>query len=191
MECLCLNLSLLLKAVNHVLVTPTDLMRQTLIGPCQGGSNVKRATYFDGTIFATRLQPQHSQGRRYNHFLFPVVWGWDAFKKLEAFKSSDASGALVRRHAADSPVKNLGRSAVMKRTRFFGVDNMPLVKEIMVTELERTFRIRNSWQHSYLRTVTLFRKKLPEILISSHLTTIIFWPERICLDTIEARRPRR
>jgi hypothetical protein len=29
------------------------------------------------------------------------------------------------------------------------------------------------------------------MLISSHLTTTIFWPERICLEMIEAKRPRR
>ena len=38
---------------------------------------------------------------------------------------------------------------------------------------------------------TLFLKKLPEMLISSHLTTTIFWPERICLAMMEASRPRR
>jgi hypothetical protein len=41
------------------------------------------------------------------------------------------------------------------------------------------------------RRHTLFRKKLPEMLISSHLTTVIFWPERICLEIMEASRPRR
>ena len=35
------------------------------------------------------------------------------------------------------------------------------------------------------------RKKLPEILISSHLTTTIFCPERICFETIDASRPSR
>ena len=29
------------------------------------------------------------------------------------------------------------------------------------------------------------------MFISSHLTTTIFWPERICLEMIEANRPRR
>jgi hypothetical protein len=38
---------------------------------------------------------------------------------------------------------------------------------------------------------TLFLKKLPEMLISSHLTTTIFWPERICFEIMEASRPRR
>ena len=39
--------------------------------------------------------------------------------------------------------------------------------------------------------VTLLRKKLPEMLISSQRTTTIFWPLRICLATIDASRPRR
>ena len=37
----------------------------------------------------------------------------------------------------------------------------------------------------------MFRKKLPEMLISSQRTTTIFWPERICFEMIEASRPRR
>jgi hypothetical protein len=38
---------------------------------------------------------------------------------------------------------------------------------------------------------TLLRKKLPEMLISSHRTTTIFWPFKICLDIMDASRPRR
>lgn len=39
--------------------------------------------------------------------------------------------------------------------------------------------------------LTLLRKKEPEALMSSQRTTTTFWPLRICLATIEARRPRR
>ena len=39
--------------------------------------------------------------------------------------------------------------------------------------------------------LTLLRKKLPEMFISSHRTTTIFWPLRICFEIIEASRPRR
>jgi hypothetical protein len=38
---------------------------------------------------------------------------------------------------------------------------------------------------------TLFRKKLPEMLISSQRTTTIFWPLRTCLEIMEARRPSK
>ena len=38
---------------------------------------------------------------------------------------------------------------------------------------------------------TLFRKKLPLTLISSHRTTTIFWPERACLAIIDASRPSK
>jgi hypothetical protein len=138
MECLCLYLPLFLKAIDYVLITPTNLMRQTLIGPCQAGSEVENATYLDSAIFATRLQPQHPQSLRNNHFLFPVVWWWDTLEKLEAVKSSNTSGALVRRHASDSPIKDLGRCTMMERTRLFGIDDMPLVKEVVVTELQKT-----------------------------------------------------
>ena len=41
----------------------------------------------------------------------------------------------MRRHATDSPVKDLGRSAMMERTRLFRINDMPLVKEIVITEL--------------------------------------------------------
>jgi hypothetical protein len=154
---------------------------------------VRLATYFDSAIFATRLQPQYSQSLRDNHFLLPIVWWWDTLEKLEAFKSSNASGALVRRHAADRPVKNLGGSAMMKRTGLFWIDNMPLMKKVVVAELEGPARV-NEQVANYkllLKTLTLFRKKLPEMLISSHLTTTIFCPERICFEMIDANRPRR
>lgn len=95
----------------------------------------------------------------------------------------------MRSHATNGPVENLGRSAVVKGARLFGIDNMPLVKEVVVSELKGPFYICSKLYCSQM--LTLFRKKLPEILISSHLTTTIFWPERICLDMIEASRPRR
>jgi hypothetical protein len=71
---------------------------------------------------------------------------------------------------------------------------MTFVKEIMVAELDArdSRKRRDTMMNVYLLTGhTLFRKKLPEMLISSHLTTIIFWPERICLEIMEASRPRR
>ena len=93
-------------------------------------------------------------------------------------------------HAANSPVENLGWSTVVDRTGPFGVDDMTFMEKVVVAKLGRNL-------HKYevgvteTREHTLFRKKLPEILISSHLTTTIFWPERICLEIIEASRPRR
>jgi hypothetical protein len=41
----------------------------------------------------------------------------------------------VRCHATNSTVKDLGRSAVVKRARLFGIDDMPLVKEVVVAKL--------------------------------------------------------
>ena len=93
-------------------------------------------------------------------------------------------------HAANSPVENLGWSAVVDRTGPFRVDDMTFMEKVVVTKLERNFH-KYEVEVTETRERTLFRKKLPEILISSHLTTTIFWPERICFEIIEASRPRR
>lgn len=79
----------------------------------------------------------------------------------------------------------------MKRTRFLGVDDMALVEEVVVAQLNISVYVSRSLSDLMTWQNTLLRKKLPEMLISSHLTTTIFWPERICFEIIEANRPRR
>jgi len=41
----------------------------------------------------------------------------------------------MRHHASDSTEENLGRCTVVERARFFGVDDMAFVKEVVITEL--------------------------------------------------------
>ena len=91
--------------------------------------------YLDRAVLATRLQPQHPQGLRDNHPLLAVIWRRNTLKKLQAFKSRRATSGLVRYHAADGPEENLGRRAVMERTRFFGVNNVALMQEVVVAQL--------------------------------------------------------
>ena len=148
------------------------------------------STHLYCAIFASRLQPQYPQRIRYYHTLLLIVWWRHPFEKFEAFEGSGTPGCLVWNHTPDGPVKNLGRCAVMEGTRLFGINNMAFVKEIVVTKLSE-HKCHTNHHNSKKPSLTLFRKKLPEIFTSSHLTTTIFWPERICFEMIEANRPRR
>jgi hypothetical protein len=91
--------------------------------------------HLDGAVFATRLQPQDPEGFRHNHALLAVVGWGDTLKQFEALERSSAPCALVRGHATDSAVENLGRRAVVERARLFGVHNMAFVEEVVVSEL--------------------------------------------------------
>lgn len=98
----------------------------------------------------------------------------------------------MRNHAANGTVENLRGCTVVEGARFFRVDNVTFVKEIVVSQLGYTNIIRTgNATDAQLQLSTLLRKKLPEMLISSHRTTTIFWPLRICFEIMEARRPRR
>ena len=147
------------------------------------------STHLHCAVLASRFQPQHSQSLGNNHSLLLVVWWWDTFEELESFKSGSPPGALMRGHAPDRSVENFGRGTVMEGARLFRVDDVAFVEKIMVTKLKRQLNMKKWEQDNATRT--LFLKKLPEMLISSHLTTTIFWPERICFEIIEASRPRR
>jgi hypothetical protein len=65
-----------------------------------------------------------------------VVWWWNTLEELQALKCSSTPGSLVRSHTTDSTEQNFGRSAVMKRPRFLGVDNMAFVEEVVVAQLD-------------------------------------------------------
>ena len=87
MEGLCFNLPLLLKTINHILVAPTDPVRETLsydkkglsISSWKGNSDM----YLHGAVLATRLQSENTEGLRHNHPLLLVVWRGNAFKEFE------------------------------------------------------------------------------------------------------------
>jgi len=91
--------------------------------------------YLDRAVFASGLQSQNAQRLGYNHSLLPIVWWGDSLEELESLKGSSTPGALVWGHAADGPVEDLGGGTVMEWARLFGVDDVPLVEEIVVTEL--------------------------------------------------------
>jgi len=100
MEGLGLDLPLLLQTIHHILVTPANLMRQTL--HC--------------AVLPARLQSQYSKRLRNDHSLLSVIRRGNTLKEFEAFKGCRAASSLVGDHAADGPVENLRRSAVMERT---------------------------------------------------------------------------
>lgn len=92
-------------------------------------------TYLDGAVFAAWLQSEDTEGLRHDHALRPVVGRGDTLEELETFKSSSTTGSLVGDHAADGPVEDLGRGAVMERAGLFGIDDVTLVEEVVVPEL--------------------------------------------------------
>ena len=140
-EGLSLDLPLLLQAVNDVLVSPANLMGQTL----QNAHSVILRfpldimcliiTYLDSAVFAARLQSQNTEGLWHNHALRPVVGRGDTLEELEAFESSSTTGSLVGDHSADCPVEDLGGGTVMEGARLFRVDDVTLVEEVVVPEL--------------------------------------------------------
>jgi len=119
MEGLRPDLPLLLEAVNNVLITPSNFVGETLY--C--------------TIFPPWLQPQNPQSFWHNHPLLPVIERGDTLIEFQAFEGSGAASSLMRHHAPDGTEEDLGRSTVMERAGFFGVDDMAFVKKVVVAEL--------------------------------------------------------
>lgn len=92
-------------------------------------------TNLDCAVFAAGLQPQNAERLRDDETLLAVVRGRNTLKDLETFECSRATGSFMGHHAADGSVEDLGRSTVMERTRFFGIDNVAFMQEVMITEL--------------------------------------------------------
>ena len=113
MEGLSLDLPLLLQAVNDVLVSPANLMGQTLQNvysvilrlPLNIMCSI--ITYLDSAVFAARLQSQYTQSSRDNHPLLTIIGRGNAFEKFQAFQSGSSAGRLVRNHATDGLEEDL------------------------------------------------------------------------------------
>lgn len=137
MEGLSFDLSLLLKTVDDILVTPTNFVRQTLKGYKILCFVFSDSPNLDSTVFPARLQPQDTQSLRNNHALLTVVWWGNTLEEFETFKSSSAAGAFMRSHSTDGTVKDLGGSTVMEGSGLFGVHNVTFVQKVVVTELRK------------------------------------------------------
>ena len=138
MEGLSLDLPLLLEAVDNILVTPANLVRQPLqIRPLQPYQiwSAYAHSHLDSAVLAARLQPEDPQGLGDNHALLAVVGRRHALKELEAFKSSRTAGSLVGDHAANGPVEDLGGCTVVEGAVDFGVDEVAFVQEVVVPQL--------------------------------------------------------
>jgi hypothetical protein len=119
MEGLGLCLSLLLEALDDVLVAPAVLVRKTL----------------DGAVLAARLQSEDSESLGDDDLLLLVIGGGDALEELDPLDGSLASGELVREHASDRAEEDLAGSALVEGTALVGLDQMALVEEVLVAEL--------------------------------------------------------
>ena len=159
---------------NNILVLPADLVAETA----------------NSAELAAGLQTEDTESLGNNDLLLLVVGGRDTLEDLKSLQRGGTSSSLVGNHATDSLEEDLGGGTVMEGARLFRVDDMAFVKEVVVSELNNCVS-RCCTVIQTVRVHTLLRKKLPEILISSHRTTTIFWPERICLETMEASRPSK
>lgn len=142
MVCLCLDLSLLLKAVNNVLVTPTDFMGKTLVMKSAKfrrrifhTKTIGGRPYLNSAVLAARLQPQHAKRIRNDHLLLTVVWRRNTLEELETLYRGCATSSLVGQHATHGLEEDAGWRTVMERPRLFGVDDVALVQEVVVPQL--------------------------------------------------------
>jgi hypothetical protein len=91
--------------------------------------------HLDRAVLAARLQAENAESFRHDHALLAVVWWGDTLEELETLKSRRAARSLVRSHAADGAVEDLGRSAVVEWAGLFRVDDVTFVEEVVVPEL--------------------------------------------------------
>ena len=77
---------------------------------------------------ATWGQTYDPHGMRSHLFLHTLVPRWDSLKSSHTFKSFTPTVSLVRQHATDSSLEDLGWSTVVKRAAS-RVDITPLAKE--------------------------------------------------------------
>jgi hypothetical protein len=131
MERLSLDLSLLLKTINHVLVAPSNLVRETLLSEKNIFSFVRpnrnNSVYLHSAVLATRLQSENAKGFRNNHPLLLIVGRGDTLKEFETLQRSSAASSLVGNHTTNGTVENLGWCAVVEGAGLFGVDNVTFV----------------------------------------------------------------
>ena len=122
MESLSFDLPLLLQTVNHILVSPSNPMGQTLQNAY---SVILRLplnimcliiTYLDSAVFAARLQSQNTEGLWHNHALRPVVGRGDTLEDLQALKSGGTACGLVGDHATDGLVEDAAGGAEVEGT---------------------------------------------------------------------------
>ena len=136
MEGLRLDLALLLKAVNNILVAPANLVGQTLWHLISSRRyQLQSATDLDGAVLAAGLQPQHPESLRNDHALLLVVGGRDALEELEPLEGGSTARRLVGNHSTDSAVEDFGGGAVMEGARLLGVDDVAFVEEVVVAKL--------------------------------------------------------
>jgi len=104
----------------------------------------QRIAHLHCAVFPPWLQPQDPQSLRHHHpFLFVIKRG-DTLKEFQTLEGSSAASGLVRHHAPDGTEEDFGRSAVMERAGFFGVDNVAFVKEVVIAELRWHERVSDT-----------------------------------------------
>jgi hypothetical protein len=110
---LALGLPLLLEPVDDVLVSPSNLVRDTL----------------EGAELPAGLEAEDTESGGDNHLLDLVLCGGHTLEKGETGQGGGTTRCLVGNHAADGLVEDTRRSAVVERTALLGVDKVALCKD--------------------------------------------------------------
>ena len=153
------DLSLLLESLDGVLVLPSDLVRQS--------AKASEST--------TRSESQHTESLRADRARNLVIRRRNSLEDLEVSQSGGTTRGLVGNHCADGSPENLGRSTEVEGTTG-GVDVASLAQEVLVLDCEREAQISVliSCLYIIMLYVRLFLKWEPEMLMSSHRTTMTF-----------------
>lgn len=93
--------------------------------------------YLDSAVFTPRLEPQNAESIRDDHSLLAVVRRRDTFKQFQPLKCCRPPSSLMGNHSPNGLEKDFGRSAVMEGTGFAGVDDVPFVEEIVISQLAK------------------------------------------------------
>lgn len=99
--------------------------------PCQ----IHPLPYLDGAVFPARFQPQYPEGLGDDHPLLAVVWWRDTLEEFQTLERGSSPRSFVGYHATNGAEKNFRWSAVVEGAGLLGIDNVALVKEVVVAKL--------------------------------------------------------
>ena len=196
MEGLSLDLPLLLQTIHNILVTPADLMRETLY-TTKASDSVRLAKYnvilpwlcsiCDQVWAVGHGEQQERPCASCGHMEEECpqrAWGARGLRRRGVSCGESYRGSPWR----ESWMVHGGGMGQTSSGWRYGVCVRNCGSAAVLTS---KFKTMHKYKVTWNRARTLLRKKLPEMLISSHLTTTIFCPERICLAIMDASRPKR
>ena len=122
---LSLDLSLLLEPVDNILVSPSDLVRDSLQGAVLSSvmlsRNVHRTTHLPAW-----LETEDSESSWDDNLLDLVLGWWDTLEQLQTLKGGGTTSGLVGNHSSDGLEEDPRWGAEVEGTGTGRVDNVSL-----------------------------------------------------------------